>query len=183
VTDPAFAAVVLDALAGPRDPALAAALGPEIDDALRAALRRRTLDWARSAAPGRVCEARTAAELAGLLAGHAGPVLLVAPDVPGLDERTLAAVRDDLAAGVTFAFAPATDGRPFLVMLDRADPAILPLVGRPFDAELAGPVTRAGGSFGMLRPERRLASLADARALRADPLAPPELAALLPASL
>ena len=31
----------------------------------------------------------------------------------------------------------------------------------------------------MLRPERRLASLDDARALRADPLAPPDLRDLL----
>jgi hypothetical protein len=38
-----------------------------------------------------------------------------------------------------------------------------------------------GGDLGMLRPERRLASIDDARAMRADPLTPPELREILSA--
>jgi hypothetical protein len=70
------------------------------------------------------------------------------------------------------------DGTPFVVALARPDPALLALVGASFPAIVAA-AADLGGGIGMLRAERRLASLADARALRADPLAPPELRALL----
>ena len=48
-----------------------------------------------------------------------------------------------------------------------------------------GPVVRdRGGAVGLLRSERRLQTLGDARALLADPTAPPDLVPLLePASL
>jgi hypothetical protein len=76
--------------------------------------------------------------------------------------------------------APATDGKPFLVALARPEPRLLALVGEPFDVIYAA-ARELGGDLGMLRPERRLASIDDARALRADPMTPPELRSLLAA--
>jgi hypothetical protein len=104
--------------------------------------------------------------------------MLCAPDVPRLGDAHLEAARDDLAAGVLLTSAPAGDGMPFLIVLARAEPDLLALVGAPFETVAAAAVAR-GAELGMLRSERRLASLADARALRADPLAPPALRALL----
>ena len=174
----ALVALVLDALAGPRDETLRAALGPELDDHLRTVLRRRALRWARAAAGVGAGEARTAAELPGVLGDHDGPVLLAAPDVPGLGAHHVRAALGDLEAGVTFSFAPASDGSPFLLALARPDPDILARVGEPFET-LAATAAAAGGAFGMLRNERRLATLADARAVRADPVAPAEVRDLL----
>jgi hypothetical protein len=173
--------VVLDALAGARDPALGAALGTATEATLRAVLRRRTQAWAQEAAGGgAVLEATRADELAGALAGRTGPVLLVGPDVPALSAHHLSAARDDLAAGVLFTSAPSGDGTPFLIALARPEPELLALVGAPFE-EIASTAVALGGELGMLRAERRLASLADARAVRADPLAPAELRDLLAA--
>jgi hypothetical protein len=74
--------------------------------------------------------------------------------------------------------APATDGRPFLVALATADPALVEqaaggLKNREAAADLIG------GEFGLLRSERRLVTPGDARAFAADPLTPPQIAALL----
>ncbi|HWI71065.1 MAG TPA: hypothetical protein VNT55_03850, partial [Baekduia sp.] len=78
-------AVVLDALAATREPELRARLGAEGDEALRGALRLRARTWARGAGGGaEPLELADAGELAAGLAGHAGPVVLVAPDVPAL---------------------------------------------------------------------------------------------------
>ena len=74
--------------------------------------------------------------------------------------------------------APATDGRPFLIALARPEPALVRAAadGLP-DRQAAAELT--AGEFGLLRSERRLVSAGDARAFAADPLTPPELAALL----
>lgn len=180
--DAPFAAVVLEALAAPRAADLRDRLGPELDDRLTVVLRDRALAWAREVAGERAHHAQRADELAALLAGHDGPVLLAAPDVPGLGLHHVAGARDDLAAGVRLAFAPSSDGSPFLLALAEPDPEVLALAGESFDV-LAGVASAAGGTFGMLRPERRLATLGDARALRADPVAPAEVRDLLPAGL
>jgi hypothetical protein len=174
-------AVVLDALAAPADPELRARLGPEIDDHLRHVLRERAMAWARRAADGAepLVAARTD-QLEALLAGHDGPVVLVAPDVPGLSEHHLGAVREDLAAGVLVSTAPSGDGTPCVVALARPEPRLLAVAGGTFDA-IAAAALEAGGELGMLRAERRLATVADALALRADPVAPPELRDLLAA--
>ena len=182
--------VVLDALAGARDPGLRAVLGPATDDELQRVLRTRAVAWARRAAEacdgarhdGAVLEAGGVGELAGALDGRDGPVLLVAPDVPGLAEAHFVAALDDLQAGVVLSSGASGDGTPFLVALGRPEPALLALVGAPFDEVAAGAVT-LGGELGMLRTERRLTSVADARAVRVDPLAPPELRELLTAAL
>ena len=118
------------------------------------------------------------AEAVAVLDGHAGPVLLVAADVPGLDDRLASMAFADLAAGARLAMAPATDGRPFLIALARAEPALVRaaadgLPDRQAAAELIG------GELGLLRSERRLVTAGDARAFAADPLTPTELAGLL----
>ncbi|HEU4975013.1 MAG TPA: hypothetical protein VFT50_07965 [Baekduia sp.] len=172
-------AVVLDALAGRRDPELRTRLGPELDDHVRRLLRDHALAWARAAGGGAPpLEARGVDQLPELVGGHAGPVLLVAPDVPGLSPTHLDAALDDVANGVLVATAPTSDGTPFLVVLARPEPALLRVVGAPFE-ELAATALELGGGLGMLRADRRLATVADARALRADPTAPPELRAAL----
>jgi hypothetical protein len=170
---------VLDALAGAPDPELRARLGPELDDERRRLLREHAVDWARRAGEGaEPLRARRAEELGALLGDHDGPVILCAPDVPGLADHHLVAARDDLAAGVLMTSGPAGDGTPFVIALSGPERDLLALVGARFEDVAAAAVAR-GGELGMLRSERRLASLADARALRADPLAPPALRALL----
>jgi hypothetical protein len=172
-------AVVLDALAAPTEPALRAWLGPEGDDGLRAALREHALDWARAAGNGaEPLQLATAAELPNAVAGHDGPVLLVAPDVPALSAVHLAAVCDDLADGVLLSSAATGDGTPFLIALSHPEPELLALVGASFNDVLAT-AARLGGALGMLRAERRLSSVGDARALLADPITAPDLRALL----
>jgi hypothetical protein len=183
-------AVVLDALAGARDPELRTVLGPALDDELQRLLRARAVAWARRAveaedgarADGAVLELGGVDELASALAGRYGRVLLVAPDVPGLSEAHLVAALDDLDAGVLLSSGASGDGTPFLVALARPEPALMTLVGAPFNDVAAGAVA-LGGELGMLRTERRLTSVADARAVRVDPLAPPELRELLAGAL
>lgn len=182
--------VVLAVLGEPPDPAL--------DAGLRRAVAARAARWAaRHAAPGRAYASEivdgatapgvrpfaepvpeaVAGTLAELLASHPGPVLLVGPDVPGLDDALAAAALGDLAAGSGLAFAPATDGRPFLLALARADAAHLALVGRRdrHRDEVFALAAGLGGDVGLLRSERRLVTPADARSLAVDPLAPAAL--------
>ena len=112
------------------------------------------------------------------MSGHDGPVLLAAPDVPALSAFHTRAAVDDMAAGVTLSSAPALDGRPYLIAIGSADPALIDLVREPFEAVVAA-VVEQDGELGLIRPERRLATLADAHALLADPMTPPEIAAIL----
>jgi hypothetical protein len=106
--------------------------------------------------------------------------VLVAPDVPALGDHHLDAVRGDLAAGVLLSTAATGDGTPFLIALSSAAPELLALVGASFNDVLAAAAADGGGrELGMLRAERRLTTLGDARALLADPLTPPDLRALL----
>jgi hypothetical protein len=110
------------------------------------------------------------------LPSHEGPVLLVAPDVPRLDDRLAAAALADLAAGCALTFAPATDARPFLLGLRSAEPELLSLVAtRGRRDEVLAAAIELGGEVGLLRSERRLVTTGDARALALDPLVPVEL--------
>jgi hypothetical protein len=174
-------AVVLDALGAPRDPELDALLGDEAAARLRGALLERALDWARVvAAPRRARHVHETAELDALLAGHDGPVVLAAPDVPGLDAALGRQALDDLAAGCAVVFGAAHDARPYLLATPRPSADLAALVGTTFlrGGVLAG-FAELGGTLGLLRSERRLASAGDARALALDPLAPGDLAGLL----
>jgi glycosyltransferase A (GT-A) superfamily protein (DUF2064 family) len=171
--------VVLDALAAPRRPDLRDRLGADADDALCGALRERARAWAREAGAGVApLELAEAAELPAAVGAHDGPVVMIAPDVPALGPAHLAATRSDLTAGVVGGSAATGDGTPFLVALSRPEPELLAIIGAPFNDLLAIAVRR-GRELGMIRAERRLASLADARALVVDPLTPPDLQALL----
>jgi hypothetical protein len=169
---------VVDALGAPPDPALDDALGAERAQALHAALRERAEAWARAHGPALQATVADAPAAVEALRGHAGAVLLVAPDVPGLDDRIARAALADLAAGAPLAMAPATDGRPFLVALANAEPRlVLEAAGGLPDRQAAAALI--DGELGLLRSERRLVGPGDARAFAADPLTPPELAALL----
>jgi hypothetical protein len=169
---------VLAALSAPREPALSAALGPDGDAALCAAMRERALVWGRAAGGGaEPLQVDVVDDLAGADLGS-GPVVLVAPDVPGLAAAHADAIRDDLAAGVLLSSAATGDGTPFLMALSTAEPELLALATAPFNDLVAAALAREG-ELGMLRAERRLASIGDGRALLADPLTPPDLRALL----
>jgi hypothetical protein len=153
-------------------------LGSARAEALRRMLTDRALAWARAHGPARCAAVADGAAAVAALDGHAGPVLLAAPDVPGLDDRLAQTALADLAAGADLAMAPATDGRPFLLALAHADPELVRaaadgLPDRQAAAELVA------GEFGLLRSERRLVTPGDARAFAADPLTPPELVELL----
>lgn len=170
--------MVLGALAAPADDELAAILGREGAEALREELAARARRWAAAVAPDRAFEATSVEAAAAALHGHSGPVLFAAFDVPSLDERHARAALDDLAAGARIAVAPSNDGAPFLVAIESVVQDLLDLVLTPFEGAMqAG--RALGGEFGLLRSERRLVTPGDARALLADPLAPPELKALL----
>ncbi|HWI73616.1 MAG TPA: hypothetical protein VNT55_16785 [Baekduia sp.] len=170
---------MLDALAAPCEPSLRARLGADRDDALRAAMRDHARAWARAAGGGaEPLEVAAVAELAAALAGISGPVVLIAPDVPALGDSHLAAIHDDLAAGVLLSSAATGDGTPFLIALSATTPDLLATAGATFNDVLAIAATR-GRELGMLRAERRLSTIGDAHALLADPLTRPELRALL----
>ncbi len=173
-----LAVVLVGELAAPADPGLDDLLGAGGAQRLRRELVARSRRWAAAVAPGAAFEATTPGAALAALAGHDGPVLLVAPDVPGLDARLDEAALADLAGGAAMSFGPTTDGSFFLVGLPRADDALVEAIEGGFDAAAAR--ARADGSeLAMLRSERRLVSPADARALAADPRAPLELSVLL----
>ena len=172
--EPPVAAIVLASLAAPPDPGLDELLGASAAAALRAELAARARRWAAAVAPQEAFEATGPLMAAAALRDHAGPLLLVAADVPRLDARLAAAALDDLRQGADAVWAPTNDGSPYLVAFARPEPELLELLGQGFDA-WAGAVAARGGGLGMLRSERRLVSPADAHALAADPLAPEEL--------
>jgi hypothetical protein len=173
------AAVVVGTLAAPHDPELDRVLGAGAAQRLRAEMAARARRWAAAAAPGRAFEATTIGAAEAALAGHEGPVLLAAPDVPGLDDRLARDALDDLAAGCDVVVGAAHDARPYLIAVPRPSPELMELV----DASFGGGVLAAAGDrglvLGILRSERRMASPADARALALDPRAPAELVALV----
>jgi hypothetical protein len=163
--------VVLAALGEPPDPAL--------DGDLREAVASLAEDWARAvAAEGRayVTDAEPAA-LAELLAGHEGPLIVVAPDVPRLDAALAHAALSDLAAGCVLSFAPATDAKAYLLAFADTRPEALALLSardRRREALFAEAMA-LGDEVGLLRSERRVVTPADARALALDPLVPEPL--------
>jgi hypothetical protein len=176
------AAIVVAALAAPHDPALDELLGADASAGLRAELLARARRWAAAAAPEHAFEATTIAAAAAALPDHVGPVLLVAPDVPSLGAHHAASALEDLADGLEIVFAPATDGLPFLLAFSSVEHELLDLAASSFEA-LATTVRTHASGLGMLRAERRLVTPADARALAADPVAPPELTTFLAGAL
>lgn len=173
-----LAAVVLDSLGTRPDPELDRAVGPGAAQRLRRELRAVARRWAAALAPGHAFEATSAAAAALALQGHEGPVVLVAPDIPALGPAHARAVLDDLHVGTGLAVGSAHDGLPYLVVLAIADPGLLGRVADGWEA-LMGAAAERDISVAMVRPERRLVTAADARALALDPLAPDGLVAQL----
>jgi glycosyltransferase A (GT-A) superfamily protein (DUF2064 family) len=167
----------VDGLAAPADPTLDDAVGSEVAARLRRLVAERAGAWAAAVAPGRTWRAPSLTAAGAVLRGHAhaGPVLLVAPDVPGLDAALAADALGDVAAGVAVTAGMSHDGSPYLVGLARADDDVLELVGRGFDP-LVAHVHARGAALGLLRSERRLATAADALALALDPATAGDLA-------
>lgn len=123
-------------------------------------------------------EAEAVADALGeALADHPGPVLLVAPDVPRLDAALADAALSDVTGDSVFSFAPATEGKPFLVALQRATPEALALIGsrERTREEVFARAMALGGEVGMLRSERRVVTPADAASLALDPIVPASL--------
>jgi glycosyltransferase A (GT-A) superfamily protein (DUF2064 family) len=171
--------VIVASLAAPHDPDLDLLLGADGARALRAALAARARRWAAAVAPGRAFEATTLAAALAALHHHSGPVLLAAPDVPGLDERVARDALGDLAAGCDVVVGAAHDARPYLLAVPRPEADLLHLVEGSFGSGVLATFADRGITLGMLRHERRLANAADARALAIDPLASRELVALV----
>lgn len=169
-----LAVIVLDELAAAHDPELDAAVGPGAAQRLRRELRAMARRWAASVAPGNAFEATSAAAAALALDGHSGPLILVAPDVPALSQEHAVATTADLADGIGVVVGSGHDGRPFLVALGSKDEALIELAGGGFENLFAAALAREL-SLSMIRHERRLTTAGDARALAADPLAPPGL--------
>ena len=177
------AAVIVGALGAPADPELDALLGADGAHEVRRALAARARRWAAAVAPDDAFEATTVEAAQAALREHRGPVLLAAPDVPGLDAAVARAALDDLAAGCDVAVGVAHDARPYVIAAPSAQSDLLELVSASFASGVLSAFADRGLTLGMLRHERRLASAADARALAVDPLAPADLAGLLRARL
>ena len=158
-------------------------LGEDGAVALRHALVARARRWAAAVAPDVAFEATSGGAVSVALHDHDGPVLVASWDVPGLDVGLAEAALADLEAGAALSFAPAMDGRPYLVAMPAVDHELLEELADGHPDRLFARATAAEGGMGMLRSERRLVSAADARALAADPLAPEDLVALLAPAL
>src|SRR4051812_2957983 len=127
-TDPA--AVVVEALAAPAGPDLAALIGADDAARIAVALRARARRWAAAVAPDRAYEATSLNAAAAAVHGHSGPVLLAAPDVPALDEAVARVALEDLAAGGDRVGGVAHDALPYPGALPRLR-ARLPRPPRP----------------------------------------------------
>jgi len=167
------------ALGAPADPELERLLGARGMRELRAELGARARRWAAAVAPDHAFEAETLDAARAALHGHVGPVLLAAPDVPGLDARVADAALGDLAAGCDVVLGVAHDARPYLIAIPDIESELAELVEGCFWNGVLGSLAELGLSLGMVRHERRLVSAADARALAIDPIAPADLAGFL----
>jgi hypothetical protein len=170
---------VVEALAAPFDPGLRALVGEADAARLGEVLRARARRWAAAVAPDRAYEATSVHAAAAAVHGHAGPLLLAAPDVPALDADVARTALDDLAAGCDVVIGVAHDALPYLIGLPRLDDALLELAEAGFSGGILPVFGERGLTLGMLAHHRRLATAADARAFALDPLTPADLAALL----
>jgi uncharacterized protein len=127
---------------------------------------------------------RLAGATAHVLAEHGGPVVLIGVDTPQLAPEVGRQALEDLRGGCDVTFGPAADGGYYLVGLREPHPEVFALPtekwGGPEVLELSlAAASQAGLALAMLRSERDLDDEADVRALLADPLAPPDIVALL----
>lgn len=127
---------------------------------------------------------RLAAATAFVLDEHGGPVVLIGVDTPQIKPEVGLQAIEDLRNGVDVTFGPAADGGYYLVALAEKHPEVFDLPsekwGGPEVFELSLAAAHAAGlQLAMLRAERDLDDEQDARAMLADPLTPPEIAAFL----
>ena len=144
-----------------------------------AALRARARRWAAAIAPEHAFEATSVEAAVVAVHGHAGPLLLAAPDVPALDVPVASQALADLAAGCDVVIGVAHDALPYLVAVPRPDDELIDLAAAGFAGGVLQAFSDRGLTLGMLAHHRRLATAADARAFALDPLTPPDIAALL----
>jgi glycosyltransferase A (GT-A) superfamily protein (DUF2064 family) len=131
---------------------------------------------------------RLAAAFRAVFAVHPGPALLVGVDVPHLGDAHAEGALDDLRDGIDVTVGPSANGGYYLIGLREPHDAVFDL-----DASVWGGsqvlvktlevAARAGLTFAMLRSERHLDDEADARAMLADPLTPPDVVAALSADI
>lgn len=127
---------------------------------------------------------RLADAAARVFARHAGPLLIVWPDLPRLRPEHARAALDDLATGCDLVLGPALEGGFYLIGINRPLPKLFSLpegVWRSPDAmALAVRAVRATGlELGILRAERPLHRPSDVRAALADPLLPDAIGRIL----
>ncbi|MDQ6779122.1 MAG: DUF2064 domain-containing protein [Actinomycetota bacterium] len=194
--------------------ALEPLLGPDGCAALQSALLVAAVEWAHAVAPGEVHVAYdppdAAPEMRALLptgtalfpqngdgigrrladattrvfARHAGPVIVVWPDLPRLRPEHAIAALGDLSAGCELALGPVIDGGFYLIAIDRPQPRLFALPEQAWRGpDVIGMALAAARNasleVGILRAERALHRPADLRAALADPTLAPELARIL----
>jgi glycosyltransferase A (GT-A) superfamily protein (DUF2064 family) len=122
---------------------------------------------------------RIAAAAAAIFATRAGPLLIVASDFPALGPAHDRAALDDLRSDCDVAVGPSTAGDWYLLALRARDPALVEVARHDRAADTLRAAVEGGLRIGMLRSERPLRTPGDALALRADPIASPELMEIL----
>jgi glycosyltransferase A (GT-A) superfamily protein (DUF2064 family) len=122
---------------------------------------------------------RIAAAVAAIFATHPGPLLIVASDFPALGPTHDGAALEDLRSDCDVAVGPSTAGDWYLLALRGRDPTLVEVARHDRAAEALRAAVEHGLRIGMLRSERPLRSPGDALALRADPIASPELVEIL----
>jgi len=127
---------------------------------------------------------RLAAAFRSVFEVHDGPAVLVGVDTPQLQPAHAEAALDDLRDGIDVTVGPAADGGYYLIGLREPNDALFDLPAELWGgSEVLVKTLEAAGAAGltvaMLRSERDLDDEADARAMLADPLTPPEIAAAL----
>jgi hypothetical protein len=127
---------------------------------------------------------RLAAAVRDVLAEHPGPALLAGVDTPQLSPAHAEAALDDLRDGIDVTVGPAAAGGYFLIGLREPNDAVFALPPEVWGGpdvlfKTLEAAARQRLTVAMLRAERELDDEADARALLADPLAPPDIRAAL----
>jgi glycosyltransferase A (GT-A) superfamily protein (DUF2064 family) len=187
--------------------ALEPLIGADACVALQSLLIARTMNWAARVAPGRVhvahdppdagpelralvgsdvslfpqngdgIAARLSDAAARVFARHAGPLVIVWPDLPRLRLEHASAALNDLESGCDVVLGPAVEGGLYLIAISRPLPGLFALpetAWRNPDVMAVGVAAarEAGLEIGILRVERALHRPADVRAALADPLLP-----------
>jgi glycosyltransferase A (GT-A) superfamily protein (DUF2064 family) len=127
---------------------------------------------------------RLADAAARVFARHAGPLLIVWPDLPRFRLEHAKGALDDLGAGCDVVLGPALEGGFYLIGINRPLPRLFALPEQawrsPDVMALAAAAVRAAGlELGILRAERPLHRPSDVRAAFADPLLPEEIGRIL----